>query len=57
MNLQISLEESATMEENDYKTRQERRERKLKKQREHMQKHGAGLIRVYRNAVEKRVKG
>ncbi len=42
------------MEENNFETRQERRERKLRKKKEHMQRHGGGLGKIYRNAVEKR---
>ena len=42
------------MEENNSETRQERRERKLARKKEHMQKHGAGLAKIYRNAVQKR---
>lgn len=44
------------MEENNFETRQERRERKLKKKKEHMQKHGGSLAKVYRNAIEKRTR-
>jgi hypothetical protein len=44
------------MEENNFETRQERRERRLKKKREHMLKHGAGVVKIYRNAAEKRLK-
>jgi len=42
------------MEENNFETRQERREIKLKKRKEHMQRHGAGLAKVYRDTLEKR---
>lgn len=42
------------MEENHLETRQERREIKLRKRKAHMQKHGAGLSKVYRDALEKR---
>jgi hypothetical protein len=42
------------MEENHIDTRQERRETKLRKKKEHMQRHGAGLAKVYRDALEKR---
>ena len=38
-------------------TKQERREKKLRKKRERMQKHGKGLARVYIDAVMKRLKG
>jgi len=38
------------------KTRQERRERKLKKKRERMPKHGQSLARIYIDAILKRLK-
>jgi hypothetical protein len=38
-------------------TRQERREKKLKKKRERMSKHGKNLAKVYMDAVMKRLKG
>ncbi|MBI2851808.1 MAG: hypothetical protein HYX84_01715 [Chloroflexi bacterium] len=38
-------------------TRQERREKKLKKKRERIPQHGKGLAKVYRDVVEKRKKG
>ena len=38
-------------------TRQERREKKLKKKRERMPKHGKNLARVYLDAVMKRLRG
>ncbi len=37
-------------------TRQERRERKLKKKRERIPKHGKNLARVYIDALMKRLK-
>jgi hypothetical protein len=40
----------------DTKTRQERREKKLKKKREQMQKHGKNLARIYIDAILKRLK-
>ena len=40
----------------DTETRQERRERKLKKKRERMPKHGKNLARVYMDAILKRLK-
>jgi hypothetical protein len=43
--------------DNGAETKQERRERKLRKKRERMQKHGKGLARVYIDAVIKRLKG
>jgi len=38
-------------------TRQERRERKLKKKRERIPKHGRSLARVYIDALMKRLRG
>ncbi|HZU77251.1 MAG TPA: hypothetical protein VFA70_10840 [Dehalococcoidia bacterium] len=38
----------------EHETRQERRERKLQSRRSRMQKHGARLAELYRNAVLKR---
>ena len=38
-------------------TRQERREKKLKKKRERMPQHGKGLARIYMDAILKRLKG
>jgi len=38
-------------------TRQERRERRLKKQREKTPQHGKSLAKVYMDAVLKRLKG
>lgn len=37
-------------------TRQERREKKLKKKRERIPQHGKSLAKVYKNVVEKRAK-
>jgi hypothetical protein len=37
-------------------TRQERRDKKLKKKRERMAKHGKNLAKVYMDAVMKRLK-
>jgi hypothetical protein len=39
------------------KTRQERREERLRKKREKMPKHGKSLARVYRDAILKRLRG
>ncbi len=44
------------MEENAPETRWERRDRKLRKRRGKMQKHGASLARIYRDAIEKRTR-
>ena len=40
----------------DVETKQERRERKLKKKRERMPKHGKNLARIYMDAILKRLK-
>ena len=40
-----------------WKTRQERREKKLRKKRARMPKHGKNLARVYIDAVLKRLRG
>jgi hypothetical protein len=45
------------MTEEELKTRQERREKKLKKKRERMSKHGKNLARVYMEAIIKRLRG
>jgi len=37
-------------------TRQERREQKLRKKRYKIMQHGRGLIKIYRDAVVKRLK-
>ncbi|MDD5591159.1 MAG: hypothetical protein PHY18_04455 [Dehalococcoidales bacterium] len=37
-------------------TRQERRERRLRKKRARMLQHGRSLVRVYRDAILKRLK-
>jgi len=41
---------------NDIETRQQRRERKLKKKRERMPKHGRNLAKTYMDAILKRLK-
>ena len=38
-------------------TRQERREKKLRKKRERMKKHGKGLAKTYMDAIMKRLRG
>jgi hypothetical protein len=45
------------MTEDELKTRQERREKKLKKKQERMSKHGKNLARVYMDAILKRLRG
>ena len=39
------------------KTRQERREERLRKKREKMPQHGKSLARIYRDAILKRLRG
>jgi hypothetical protein len=41
---------------NEAETRQERREKKLKKKQERMPKHGKSLARVYMDAILKRLR-
>ena len=41
----------------DKETRQERREKKLRKKRERMKKHGKGLAKTYMDAIMKRLRG
>jgi len=41
----------------DMETRQELREKKLKKKQERMPKHGKNLARVYMDAILKRLRG
>ena len=36
-------------------TRQERREKRLKKKRERIPQHGKGLVRIYKEAILKRI--
>jgi hypothetical protein len=45
------------MTDEELKTRQERREKKLKKKQERMSKHGKNLARVYMDAIIKRLRG
>ena len=45
------------MNDNHIETKQERRDKKLKKKRERMAKHGKNLARVYMDAVMKRLRG
>jgi hypothetical protein len=39
------------------KTRQERREERLRKKRKKMPQHGKSLARIYRDAILKRLRG
>jgi hypothetical protein len=41
---------------NEAETKQERREKKLKKKQERMPKHGKSLARVYMDAILKRLR-
>ncbi len=45
------------MNDKQIKTRQERREKKLKEKRERMAKHGKNLARIYMEAILKRLRG
>ncbi|MFC2019658.1 hypothetical protein ACFLU4_06915 [Chloroflexota bacterium] len=42
---------------NEIETRQERRERRLKKERERIAKHGRNLAKIYQDAIRKRLRG
>lgn len=42
--------------DNDIESRQERREKKLRKKREHIAQHGKAIAKIYKDAVEKRTK-
>ena len=44
------------MSSNGSETRQERREKKLRKKKERMAKHGKGLARTYMDAIMKRLR-
>ncbi|MBA7566756.1 hypothetical protein ES708_08451 [subsurface metagenome] len=44
------------MSDDELETKQERRDKKLKKKRERMSKHGKNLARVYMDAIIKRLK-
>ncbi len=48
--------EEMNNKESEIETRQERREKKLRKKRERVSKHGKNLARVYVEAVLKRLK-
>ena len=43
------------MTDDELRIRQERREKKLKKKRERMSKHGKNIARVYMDAIMKRL--
>ena len=42
---------------NEIETKQERREKKLKKKKERIAKHGKNLARIYIDAILKRLRG
>jgi hypothetical protein len=44
------------MNQERVETKQERRERKLRKKRERVPQHGKGLAKIYRDAILKRLK-
>ena len=44
------------MSDDEIETKQERREKKLKKKRERIPKHGKNLARIYMDAILKRLK-
>ena len=41
----------------DMKTRQERRQKRLEKKKERIPKHGRNLVKIYRDAILKRLRG
>jgi len=41
----------------DIKTRQERRQKRLEKKKERIPKHGRNLVKIYRDAILKRLRG
>ncbi len=43
------------MDDDQLETKQERREKKLQKKQEQMQKHGKNLARIYKEAILKRI--
>jgi hypothetical protein len=45
------------MSSEDIETRQERREKKLRRKRERIPKHGKNLAKVYLDAILKRLRG
>ena len=45
------------MNDEEMETRQERREKKLKKKQEQMPQHGKSLARIYMDAILKRLRG
>ena len=45
------------MNNENIETRQERRDKRLRKKKEHMTKHGKNLAKVYMDAILKRFRG
>jgi len=43
------------MNDDHQETRQERREEKLRKKQERISQHGKGLVRIYKEAILKRI--
>jgi len=43
------------MNDDQPETKQERREKRLKKERERIPQHGKGLVRIYKEAILKRI--
>jgi hypothetical protein len=41
----------------DAETRQERRQKRLEKKKERIPKHGKNLVKIYRDAILKRLRG
>lgn len=41
----------------DMETRQERRQKRLEKKKERIPKHGRNLVKIYRDAILKRLRG
>jgi hypothetical protein len=52
----LSRMDSSTPGNSSEETRQEKRARKLRKKKERIKKHGKGLAKMYRDAIEKRGK-
>ena len=45
------------MNEEEIETKQERREKRLKKKKERIPKHSKGLVKIYRDAILRRLRG
>ena len=41
----------------DMETRQERRQKRIEKKKERIPKHGKNLVKIYRDAIQKRLRG